>query len=158
MKKMKSITKHLPNNNIYYNMKFKRHILFNYNIIIYIIFYYIIHISREDNSNSISKIFLTIKGQGIQQIINQDFEFLPNDIYINKNDLQESIDLTYNFEEEVNNITLIWNYQITSCYYMFYLSTNIIYIDLSHFDSSLVTNMDNMFDQCISLKSINFKF
>ena len=147
---MKKIKKPLPNHNINYNKKFKRH------IIIYIIFYYIIHISREDNSNSISKIFLTIQGPGIQRIIYEDFEFLPNDIYINNNNVQESIDLTYNFEKEINNITLIWNYPIRSCYSMFLMSTKIIYIDLSHFNSSLVTDMGNMFDQCTSLKSINF--
>jgi len=37
-----------------------------------------------------------------------------------------------------------------------WLSRSIIYVDLSHFNSSLVTNTGNMFYSCSSLKEINF--
>ena len=45
--------------------------------------------------------------------------------------------------------------RVTDCINMFNNMTNIIYIDLSNFDSSQIENLKNMFYNCISLLSIN---
>lgn len=58
-----------------------------------------------------------------------------------------------NLVNEINNITLIWKYQITNCNVMFKDLNNIIYIDLSEFDASSVTDMTEMFENCILLVS-----
>jgi surface protein len=94
--------------------------------------------------------------------------------------------MIYNFIEEYNNITLIWNSPLNSTQWMFCGVKNITKIVISHFDStklkklnsmfanvdlltsidlsnldtSLVTNFDYLFYGCISLKSLdlsNFK-
>ena len=54
--------------------------------------------------------------------------------------------------EQINNITIIWNKEITDCSYMFENLINITYIDLSSFNASLVTNMYRMFCGCTALK------
>ena len=57
--------------------------------------------------------------------------------------------------EKQNNITIVWNNQLTSCYEMFKNLNNIIKADLSKFDSSNILNMRHMFYGCGSLISIN---
>ena len=57
----------------------------------------------------------------------------------------------YNFinsENDINNITLIWNTPPTSTSNLFFRWKNIIEIDLSYFDSSQVNNTDTMFQSC----------
>ena len=41
---------------------------------------------------------------------------------------------------------------------MFYNCSSITSLDLSNFDTSLVTNMISMFEDCINLNYINIKF
>ena len=48
-----------------------------------------------------------------------------------------------------------WNEIITSAYRMFYNCTEIIEIDMTKFDTSLVNNMFEMFALCYSLKSLD---
>ena len=62
----------------------------------------------------------------------------------------------YDFIEENNNITLIWNYPIMNCNYMFYSCSDIVEIDLSQFDASQVNSMESMFSGGSNLTSINF--
>ena len=106
------------------------------------------------------EIYLKIKGYGEQSILseqeyrNMSFKNLPNTILVNGN-WQNIGYKIYNLTKEINNITLIWDHQITNCNLMFSGLSNIIEIDLSNFDSSGVTNMLKMFKDCISLTSIN---
>ena len=45
-----------------------------------------------------------------------------------------------------NTVELIWDNPIDNCYHMFKECSNIIQIDLSHFDTSNVVDMFCMFD------------
>ena len=105
---------------------------------------------------------LTIKGSGNQQIISNDynpFNAIPNKILINEieQDQDKIGKIAYDLTGDTNNITLIWDNQITYCSYMFQDLTNIIEIDFSDFNSSIVTETALMFKGCSSLTSINFK-
>ena len=51
-------------------------------------------------------------------------------------------------------IKIIFKNKINNCKYMFNKCKDIIYIDLSSFDSSNVTNMSYMFSECSNLKDI----
>ena len=116
--------------------------------------------------NSISEISLVINGTGDQKIFNNisqrvgtkycQFSNISDKIIIN-GVLQNYTDYyVYNLRNQINNITLIWNYQPLDCSVMFSGLSNIIKIDLSKFDSSKVTDMRGMFNGCSSLTSINF--
>ena len=70
------------------------------------------------------------------------------EIVINNDVTQNYSDKIINLVEEINNITLKWESEITTCSHMFYGLSNIINIDLSNFDISKVTNMKNMFNGC----------
>jgi surface protein len=144
------LSKDLSKSIIYVNKKLKNHIL-----LYFFILYSIIYFSKEENSNSI---LLTIKGTENQQIFSRLFNLTPDNIdsiYVN-NAPQENIGKTvYNLVEPINNISIIWNTKITDCSEMFSDLSNITYIDLSHFDTSLVTSMYYMFNGCYNLTSIN---
>ena len=80
---------------------------------------------------------------------------LPDEIYIN--DIkQNEIKSNYFFTESENLIKLLWNNNINSGFCMFRLCSNITEINLSHFDTSLITDMKSMFYGCSSLTSIDF--
>ena len=160
-------------------MKFKLHILFvyqknifiSYNLLInFIIIYYITNISNEENIfNSTNKIILTINGTGNQAILSNQscsyfingtskkciFNFIPDIILVNNISQNYKDKNVYNLTEEINIITIIWNYQITDCCCMFRELNNLTKIDLSYFNTSLVTDMTGMFDGCSSLISLN---
>ena len=120
---------------------------------------------------SYNEITITINGTGEQKILsdsiiekdgkNHSFQMLPDEILINGKHV-EIIDnrTVYNLSEEINNVTMKWNSNITNCNCMFSDLSNIISIDFSKFDTSQVTNMIYMFNKCNSLKSLdltNFK-
>ena len=58
--------------------------------------------------------------------------------------------------EENDIIEIYFSEPITSLDYFFWYEVKIKLIDLSHFDSSLVTDTGNMFEGCSSLEEINF--
>ena len=62
----------------------------------------------------------------------------------------------YNFEEDINNVTLIFNQQLESNKYMFLGCDNIKEINLSEYDNSKVKVMWGMFRDCINLEKITF--
>ena len=107
----------------------------------------------EDFSD-ISEIMIKIKGNGTQKILNSGFNKCPDAVYLNGNLLGEGI-CTVNLENEENIINMKWVENIDSCEKMFSSLPNIIEIDLSKFDTSLVTSMNSIFSGCTSLKSIN---
>jgi surface protein len=110
---------------------------------------------RKDN-NKDSEIVIKIKGTGTQNIINKDFNDIPNEIMINgviQNYTGKSVN---NLVKNINTIKMKWNYMITNCSFMFSELNNIIEIEFINFDFSKVNDTTHMFEFCYSLKSINF--
>ena len=109
---------------------------------------------RELNLDS--EIIMKIKGAGEQYILNEYFyqRHKPDDIYVNNKSIKNNVIVNDLFGEE-NIIKLKWNYQLTACDYMFDGLNNIIEIDFSKFDTSLVEDMSHMFFNCSSLISLN---
>ena len=119
------------------------------------------------NQYQYSEINITIKGNGTQRILNNKsvecgsssklFDSIPDQIFVN-DELQNYTGFSvYNLKNDINNISIRWNYSITNCNSMFGGLSNIIDIDLSNFDASEVLDMTCMFRDCTSLTSINFK-
>ena len=106
-----------------------------------------------------SKIILNIKGTGIKNIFSvvssHNFyrESLPNKIFINGK--EKTPVYSYQFDEENNEVELIWNNKLKNCEDMLYGCSDITKIDLSNFDSSEVNNIINMFSGCSSLVSLD---
>ena len=65
--------------------------------------------------------------------------------------------MAYNLTNEINNIALQWENPLIDCNTMFYNLKNIIKVDLSQFDSSQLSDIGCMFEQCNSLEYINLK-
>ena len=63
----------------------------------------------------------------------------------------------YNFSTTNNIIILEWNENLESLDNLFYNCKDINFIDLSDFNSSLITSIQYLFSGCSSLSSINFK-
>ena len=129
-------------------------------IIVLILLY---NLTKEKNynvfifQNNISEITLLLKGSGNQYVLYQNFDPLPDEVYLNGNQTNFIGNKPMiHLENELNIISLKWYTKITSCYSMFIYRSNIIEIDLSKFDSSSVVSMNYMFMNCSSLKSINF--
>ena len=114
--------------------------------------------------NYLSEINITVEGTGRQQILSSvsdcdpyasgSFNSLPNELLVNGVP-QNGNKYVDNLVDEINIITLRWNYQVTTCSQMFTSLKNIISIDLSNFDTSKVESFYCMFQSCTSLKSIN---
>ena len=105
--------------------------------------------------NYLSEINITVEGTGRQQILGSSFNSLPNETLVNGVPQNNSDKYVYNLVNQTNIITMRWNYQVTTCYEMFYELKNITSIDLSNFDTSNVESFCGMFYSCTSLKSIN---
>ncbi len=128
----------------------------------YIILFNIINLSKQTTSDLLSKITLIIDGNGDQKILSDKYGFNPDyidNIYVNNDPLEPPLEYIgktiYHLTEQINTITIIFKNQITNCEHMFDSLSNIIYIDLSNFNSSLVTLMNSMFCGCSGLKSLN---
>ena len=105
--------------------------------------------------NNDSEIHLVVKGNGRQSFLSEEYNGVkPYKVILNGEDIINCC--SYGFIESKNNITLIFDIQIEDCESMFMDLENIIGIDLSHFDSSKVTNMISMFDGCSNLENIKF--
>ena len=109
-----------------------------------------------------SYISLKVKGKGINKIFyGKDAEyacsyFIPPDEVIINSIKQNYVHYEYNFEQDENEVILIWYNKINYLGCAFYKSTNITFVDLSNFNSTLVTDIHSMFDSCKSLVYINF--
>ena len=97
-------------------------------------------------SFSIIKISKELPNSTIHLIVDQRSNIYVNELYY----IEPFI------IENGNNVTLIFNDEITSCENMFKGLSNIIEIDLSFFDFSKVKNMYSMFYGCTNLKKIKF--
>ena len=126
----------------------------------YFLLFYLIHFILPENLiNEIegkNYINIKIKGNNYQQILgSKDY---PDLIYVNGNitELDDYGSVNIENGEEINEVTLIWNSKLDTCNSLFKSSLNIIEIDLSNFDTSIVTSMASMFEYCENLKYINF--
>ena len=108
----------------------------------------------------IPNITLKVKGKGIKKAFSDidsfERDFYPKEVYIN-GELQPLVNYSYYFNLTENNVELIWDNIIIQTDYMFYECYDIIEIDFSNFNTSMVANMSYMFGNCYSLTSINLK-
>ena len=153
-------------NNFRYKNSIYKLFWFLKNIIYYLIIFFlpIISLSKRIGSelralNSYEEITIKVK-EGEQKIINDDkFIYFPDKIILNGNDITQTYkdggNVT-NIEGNDNTINLIWNDKLYTCANMFEAMFNIISIDLSKFDFSLVESMDGFCFRCISLENVNF--
>ena len=125
-------------------------------ILIYIFFYLPFQVN---NKRSIymyqSEINLIIKGIGQIPFLNEQFYRRATQVIVNGISIDPNINY-YNFTDTLNNVTIKFDGEITSCKNMFNGLKNIKEIDLSNFDTSKVTDMDSMFYLCTNLEKINF--
>jgi len=131
-------------------------LLFSF-LLIYLIDY--IFSENINNGKDIRNIIeLKLKGKDFQKIMGS--KLFPDLIYLNGN--ETSIDnlgrifIKSENENEISKVTLIWKQKINTCYNLFRDSIGIIGIDLSNFDTSIVTSMNSMFYNCMQLEYINF--
>ena len=106
-------------------------------------------------NNYYSEIYLIVQGRGSQELLYKNYVVEPSEVIINgvkNNSCKKTCYLT----EDKNNITLRFNNQIKTCYYMFYSLKNITEVDLSNFDASKVLNFTYMFGNCSNLEKIIF--
>ena len=150
------------------DISYSKCFLFEVKIILYLIQFIIISILYQIKSNinfdlfhyQVSKITLKIKGIGDSYILgnetNYTFTGFKNlkEVYINGLK-QNTIDYLYYFNQSDNLVELIWDDDINSCVFMFRKCSNITEIDLSNFNTSLVTAMNSMFAFCSSLISLD---
>ena len=102
-----------------------------------------------------SEIHIIIIGNGTQNILGKDFQFVPSKVIVNGN-TSNTCNKTCDFTEEFNNITLKFPNHINSTQNMFIDLHNILKIDLFNFDVSQVTSMEGMFQYCSNLTSVIF--
>ena len=76
-------------------------------------------------------------------------------IYIDNDELKDFQKYFKPENEKDYSIKLIFDIQIKDCSYMFFKCANITKIDLSSFDTRLVTNMNHMFGRCYNLTDID---
>ena len=103
-----------------------------------------------------SEIILKISRTGNQQILSELYnDELPDKIFVNNIETNGKTKIV-NLNDNENTIKLVWNSPIHLFNGMFYQLSNINEIDLSKFDTSLLTEMQYVFYGCNSLTSINF--
>ena len=106
-----------------------------------------------------SKITLKINGIGEKNIFcfNSTLykrEYYPNEVYINGNK-QNILNYSYYFNQTENDVELLWNNSINDAQYMFNECPDIVMIDASKFDTSILKNTSHMFKNCVSLTILN---
>ena len=122
--------------------------------------------SGECNQKNIlfkfSEITLKTKGTGNIKLLSEKFlnEYTPYKLYLDDSLLDIVIDKNgYNFDSNylgtINTFRIIWNVTILKTDSMFNGCNNIIELDLSKFNTSLVNDMSYMFQNCKSLTSLN---
>ena len=103
---------------------------------------------------SVSKISLKSDETGLQYIINESFQPLPDKILINGQEVNQ-IAPKIEIKEENSIIELIWNNPLSNCHAMFKDMKHISEINFTDFDTSKVTDMSKMFMNCKSLKNLD---
>ena len=124
---------------------------YNINFVYLIIIFFVLN--NDTYQQSIIK--LVIEGKGNINFLNNSFYLNPSNFQVNGL-LINSSQKIYNFNNDINNVTIIFDNQIVSCEKMFSELTNIIEIDLSNLDTSKVISMNAMFNGCSNLEKIIF--
>ena len=110
---------------------------------------------------------MTVKGEGFLTILQVQKEYKPPTISLdgisNSDNIIESernsSNIVYYLKASTDKeytIIISWNILLKDAFEMFSSCHEIVFLDLSHFDASLISRMDGMFQYCISLESINF--
>ena len=116
-----------------------------------------------------TEITLTVKGSGTQRILNNNDAILkengnpdnyilghiPSRILVNEGQIEGTNYWVDDLSEEINNITIIWDYPLTNSSSMFINLENITDIYFTEFDTSKVVSMDNMFRNCTSITKLD---
>ena len=110
---------------------------------------------KKLNSNSEIKINITEKGY--QNILFENFTYLPNEVIINNLPQIINNSSLYELNNCNNEIILRWNYSVPSYEFMF-ANSNITFINLTNFDTSNSTSMESMFLNCHFLNNIFFGY
>ena len=118
----------------------------------YLIFFLLISFIKLINNSEIN---IIIQGNGIRNILNNEFYLDPSDVIVNGKSKPEC-NRSCQFINGLNNVTIKFDTKIESCENMFYEIKNVIEIDLSKFDASNVKTMNKMFRGCTNLKKIIF--
>ena len=146
--------------------KFKKLSILHYNFIIFSIIILIkkIHFIQ---SNLNCQINITIKGKGDQYILfekdlliidgkfQKTISYYPDQIYVNDILQDYKGKKVFNLIDGINNVSLIFNTKLLYMTAMFADLNNIISIDFSNCDTSMVTDMEFAFANCRSLVSLN---
>ena len=127
---------------------------FNSIIIFSIIFIAFTKEKRRILKNNLSEIRLVIEGTGVTSDILKSGDD-PSEVLVN-GVLDPNCLKTCYIPEGKNNVTLRFSGQLVNLYMIFSGLTNILEMDLSDFDFSQVTRIDNMFHECNNLKKVNF--
>ena len=105
---------------------------------------------------SSSEITLKVQGTGDINLFDSIYE-CPSKLYINETNIainnNDCHQVNIKSEEDANSlIRLEWDNIFTSAYRLFYSCNQIIEINMTNFDTSLITSMEEMFDGCYNLK------
>ena len=124
-----------------------------------LIFINLIFLANSQNRNLEYSNEITIKIllNDRKNILNSEFIPHPDEIYMNGTSI--NIDNENKITNIINGekvITMKWFEPFEDCSGMFMELDNMIEVDFSNFDSSLVNKMDYMFFNCKSLISLNF--
>ena len=105
----------------------------------------------------LNEITIKIIGSEIQNILYENYSYKPDEIYIEgKSYSIDEQNRIMNLTNNETNITMKWSHALTDCTSMFYGLSNIKEIDLSYFDLSQVLSMSSMFEDCYNLEYIKF--
>ena len=129
--------------------KLKNFFLNYKNILLTFLFLKIV-LTEEKKANEIALIVNNAK----TNIINISYYFFISEIIVNNNSAPTNNYINL-LTKAKNNIIIKFKTPLTSCINMFTDLKNILYVDISSFDSSKTKNMYKMFSGCTSLKSLN---
>ena len=150
------------NKRIKFLLKYTIYLLNFIEIIKYIILLNLFNIISLDDRNAFIEykaynITLKIKGTGTKKIFSSspNFESIyhPDEVYINGYK-QDNVKYSYELNQTDNFIGLIWKKLMDNTHYMFEGCSDIIEIDLSNFNTSIVVNMALMFYGCLCLQIV----
>ena len=98
-----------------------------------------------------SEVKIKINETGYQNVINQYFSRLPDEIYINNIKVGENT-RSINVENKEDYIILRWNDKLNYISNMFSYLSNITEIEFINFNSTGIVSLNGMFNVCTSLK------
>ena len=100
-------------------------------------------------------IHLKIKGEGIRNFLDGEFNSDPSEVWVN-DIFQIFCKKNCTMRNSINDVIIRFEGQLESCKNIFIQLTTLLEIDLSYLDTSKVTDMSYMFNGCGNLEKINF--